>query len=322
MKKEIGGYFELEEMAGEEYYPNLYKVNLGRTALLWLLETRQYKKIYLPVFLCRSVIDICVEHDIEVEFYHLDADLNILLEERKLPAEECLYLVSYYGQLTDEKILYCQKVYGNVIVDHTHAFFQKPLKGVDTLYSCRKFWGVSDGAYVSSDIVLSGEKPEDRSGARMSHILGRYEENAGKYYQAMLDNAAGYEGMEIRKMSRLTCNFLRAIDYEKGKKQREENYALLSELLPSESVFNRVIPEGPFAYPYYHENGMELRRWLAGRKIFVPTYWKNMFEQCSEDSLEYQWAANILPLPCDQRYGEEEMRYMAARIREWEASAE
>ena len=51
----------------------------------------------------------------------------------------------------------------------------------------------------------------------MSHILGRYEENAGKYYQAMLDNAAGYEGMEIRKMSRLTGNLLKAIDYEKGK---------------------------------------------------------------------------------------------------------
>ena len=72
MKNEIGGYFELEEMAGEEYYPDLYKVNLGRTALLWLLETRQYKKIYLPVFLCQSVIDICREHNIEVKFYHLD----------------------------------------------------------------------------------------------------------------------------------------------------------------------------------------------------------------------------------------------------------
>ena len=47
MKKEIGGYFELEEMAGEEYYPDLYKVNLGRTALLWLLESHQYKKIYI-----------------------------------------------------------------------------------------------------------------------------------------------------------------------------------------------------------------------------------------------------------------------------------
>ena len=38
--KEIGGYFQLEEMPGEEYYPDLYRVNLGRTALLWLLKSR------------------------------------------------------------------------------------------------------------------------------------------------------------------------------------------------------------------------------------------------------------------------------------------
>lgn len=60
----------------------------------------------------------------------------------------------------------------------------------------------------------------------------------------------------------------------------------------------------------------------GGTQNFCADLLENMFEQCSEDSLEYQWAANILPLPCDQRYGEEEMRYMAARIREWEASAE
>lgn len=322
MKKEIGGYLELEESTGQEYYPELCGVNLGRTALLWLMEARNCKKIYLPTYLCDSVTGACEETKVEIEFYHMDEKLCPLLPEKKLPDGEYLYLVNYYGQLTDDRIREYREIYGNIIVDHTHAFFQKPLKGVDTLYSCRKFWGVSDGAYVSTDIALSGEKPEDRSGGRMSHILGRYEENAGKYYQAMLDNAAGYEGMEIRKMSRLTSNLLKAIDYEKGKKQREANYALLAELLPSDSVFNRVIPEGPFAYPYYHKNGMALRRWLAGHKIFVPTYWKNIFEQCSEDSLEYQWTAEILPLPCDQRYGEEEMRYIAARIREWEASAE
>ena len=57
MKKEIGGYFELEDFGGKEYYPNLYKVNLGRTALRWLLEGRGYTKIYLPVFLCESVTE-------------------------------------------------------------------------------------------------------------------------------------------------------------------------------------------------------------------------------------------------------------------------
>ena len=31
MKKEIGGYLELEEPAGQEYYPDLCGVNLGRT---------------------------------------------------------------------------------------------------------------------------------------------------------------------------------------------------------------------------------------------------------------------------------------------------
>ena len=128
MKKEIGGYFELEDFGGKEYYPNLYKVNLGRTALRWLLEGRGYTKIYLPVFLCESVTEACEQRGIRISRYQLDAELNVLLPRKKLGESECLYLVNYYGQLTDEKILAYQKIFGNIIVDHTHAFFQKPLK--------------------------------------------------------------------------------------------------------------------------------------------------------------------------------------------------
>lgn len=152
----------------------------------------------------------------------------------------------------------------------------------------------------------------------MKHILGRYEQDAGTYYKDMLANAAKYEGMELRQMSRLTQNLLKAVDYETAKAKREENYRILSELLPSENIFNQIIPEGPFAYPYFHANGMELRRRLAAKKIFVPTYWKNILESCERDSLEYIWAADILPLPCDQRYGAEDMKYMAAVVRECE----
>ena len=322
MKKEIGGYFQLEELQGIEYYPDLYRVNLGRTALLWLLQTKGYKKIILPVFLCASVTETCEENHIQIEFYHLGENLNVKYPGRKLEEDEVLYLVNYYGQLTDEQILEYRRIYGNIIVDHTHAFFQKPLPGIDTLYSCRKFWGVSDGAYLSTDAVLPMDKPVDHSNKRMGHILGRYEENAGVYYQEMLQNAARYEGMEIRRMSRLTENLLGAIDYETGRRKREENYRILSEALPSEFIFTRVTPEGPFVYPYYHKEGLKLRRWLAEHKIFVPTYWKNILEDCTEDSLEYQWAADVLPLPCDQRYGKEEMQYMAERIKEWEAAGE
>ena len=319
MKKEIGGYFELEDFGGKEYYPNLYKVNLGRTALRWLLEGRGYTKIYLPVFLCESVTEACEQHGIRISRYQLGAELNVLLPRKKLGESECLYLVNYYGQLTDEKILAYQKIFGNIIVDHTHAFFQKPLPGVDTLYSCRKFLGVSDGAYLSTDAELEPEKkPLDHSMGRMEHILGRYEYDAGTFYQKMLDNAANYHEMEIRRMSRLTGNLLRTMDYSGIKTRREKNYRLLAKLLPSRNAFTGKVPEGPFAYPYYHKNGLELRHWLAGRKIFVPTNWRNILEEFDRDTMEYDWAANVLPLPCDQRYGAEEMQYIADSIREWE----
>ncbi|URW87444.1 hypothetical protein M5E86_08915 [Blautia wexlerae] len=78
------------------------------------------------------------------------------------------------------------------------------------------------------------------------------------------------------------------------------------------------MPEGPFAYPYFHADGMKLRRYLAEKKIFVPTYWKNIIENSETKSLEYTWAANILPLPCDQRYSVEDMKYMASVVRECE----
>ena len=316
--KEIGGYFQLEEMPGEEYYPDLYRVNLGRTALLWLLKSRRCRKILLPYFLCESVVHTCQENQIETEFYHLNEKLEVLYPKEQLPEGEYLYLVNYYGQLSDSWISEYKKIYGNIIVDHTHAFFQKPLKGIDTLYSCRKFWGVSDGAYLSTDASLTENKTVDYSAERMKHILGRYEHNAGTYYKDMLENAAKYDGMELRQMSKLTQNLLKAVDYDRAKKKREENYRILGELLPSESIFNQTVPEGPFAYPYFHADGMKLRRHLAEKKIFVPTYWKNIIENSETKSLEYTWAANILPLPCDQRYSVEDMKYMASVVRECE----
>lgn len=316
--KEIGGYFQLEEMPGEEYYPDLYRVNLGRTALLWLLKSRRCRKILLPYFLCGSVVHTCQENQIETEFYHLNEKLEVLYLKEQLPEGEYLYLVNYYGQLSDSRISEYKKIYGNIIVDHTHAFFQKPLKGIDTLYSCRKFWGVSDGAYLSTDASLTENKTVDYSAERMKHILGRYEHNAGTYYKDMLENAAKYDGMELRQMSKLTQNLLKAVDYDRAKKKREENYRILGELLPSESIFNQTVPEGPFAYPYFHADGMKLRRYLAEKKIFVPTYWKNIIENSETKSLEYTWAANILPLPCDQRYSVEDMKYMASVVRECE----
>ena len=47
---EIGGYLELENFSGEEYYPELLKLNLGRTALLVCHELSKNKKTMASLF--------------------------------------------------------------------------------------------------------------------------------------------------------------------------------------------------------------------------------------------------------------------------------
>ena len=119
-------------------------------------------------------------------------------------------------------------------------------------------------------------------------------------------------------MSKLTCNLLHGIDYDRVKEQREKNYQHLHQHLNPENSrknpFIRKIPEGPFAYPYYSPKGIQLRKELAKYKIFVPTNWGSVLKSLPNTRREYDWAANILPLPCDQRYGMEEMNFMIKTI--------
>ncbi|MDD3219239.1 MAG: hypothetical protein PHC41_08890 [Lachnospiraceae bacterium] len=311
--REIGGYFEMENLKGEEYYPELLPMNLGRTALLYLLRLRKADSVYLPYFLCDSVIDACKRHNYGIRFYHTDENMRPV-GLTSLREAEYLYLVNYYGQLTDEQILEMKEKYGRVIVDHVHGFFQKPLKGVDTLYSCRKFFGLSDGAYLSTELEPTIKLDTDYSASRLTHILGRYEKDGSTYYQQMLDNAAHYHEEEPKWMSELTHNLLRGIDYEGIRKQRQSNFNTLDSLLGEANGRQFLNPEGPLCYPFYMKNGMAMRKKLAEKKIYVPTYWNNVLKDCAQETAEYDCAANILALPCDQRYGKQEMQIVAEEV--------
>ena len=70
----------------------------------------------------------------------------------------------------------------------------------------------------------------------------------------------------------------------------------------------------PMVYPYYVKNGAELRNRLIENKIFVARYWPNVSEWARMDSIEYSLTLNLLPLPVDQRYGNEEMDYSVDNI--------
>jgi hypothetical protein len=311
--KEIGGYFGLDQLVNNEYHKDLLALNTGRNAFLYLLKAKNIQKLYIPYYLCNSVSYMLEKHKFDFEYYHIDADF-IPVFNKKLYKNDYIYIVNYYGQLTNDKVICLKQKYGKIIIDNTHAFFQKPIDGVDTIYSCRKFFGVPDGAYLSTDSVLDEVIEIDISKDRMTHILGRFEGTASDYYSNFQENDASFKFEPLKYMSKLTKNILGAIDYEKVKEIRDENYTYLESRLKKMNKLRLITPEGPFAYPFYLENGVKVRKKLAEKKIYIPTLWPNVLEDTPESSLEYDYAANILPLSCDQRYCEDDMKYIVEEI--------
>lgn len=313
--KEIGGYFGFEKFSGKEYHSDAVPLNNGRNALYYLIKVKKIKKIYIPFYLCDSVSDLLENKGCDFEYYKIQSDFWPDID-KNMGENEYLYVVNYYGQLSDGSIRELKSRYGNIIIDNIQAFFNRPLEGVDTIYSCRKYFGVPDGAYLATDKRMDDELAKDISKNRMTHILGRFEGEASKYYDDYKEINSLYSEEPLKTMSNLTQNILRAIDYNQVRITRDNNYEFLEKKLGKINKLHLSTPPGPFAYPFYIENGIEIRKRLALKKIYIPTLWPNVLSSNNEETIEFQYAANILPLPCDQRYNLEDMKYMAELLKE------
>ena len=306
--KEIGGYIELDTYTGPMLYEDGIKLNCGRNALAYIIKAKNINKINVPKFMCDSNDKVLIENGVEVIYYNIGLDFKPQIKDY----DGWLYVVNFYGQLTNEYILTLGK---NVIVDNAQAYFQRPVKGVDTIYTCRKFFGVPDGAILYTDKLIEINLM-DESYNRMNFLLGRFERTASEFYKDYVDNNQFFKDEPIKIMSKLTENLLHGLDYDVIKKKRTENFSYLNSKLASINKLTLKIPEGAFMYPLYIDNGFEIRKKLQDKKIFIPTLWPAVFNLCSENDLEYDMAKNILPIPVDQRYGIDEMNIIINSILE------
>ncbi len=311
--KEIGGYFEFEQLIDNAYYKNLISLNTASNALCYLIKAKRIKKIYIPYYLCDSISEVCQREGCSFEYYSINLDFTPDFG-KELKDNEFLYIVNYYGQISNQMILEYKDLYKQIIVDNVQAFFQKPLLGVDTIYSCRKFFGVPDGAYLSTDCFLNENLNTDISFNRLNHIFGRYEFGvASDYYNKYKNNEIAFSNLQLAYMSKITKNILGAIDYDAIITRREENFKQLHKYLRECNMLQVKCPIGPFAYPFYVENGSKVREALINKKIFIPILWPNVVKsiECVAD----KYANNILPLPCDQRYDCDDMMTIIKEIK-------
>lgn len=311
----IGGYFQLELKAGNQVHPGATALNSGRSCLAYILKTQKPVKVYLPYYSCDALLEPLEELKIKHEFY----SINKRLEIDSLPdvnVNELFIYINYFGI----KDSYCNQLASEwgarLILDYSQAFFSNPPSGSHVFYSPRKFFGLPDGGILYTSQTLDQSLPAGVSWRRASHLLKRVDLGAEKAYSDFKKNEASLRGEPITAMSPLTEQLLANINFLEVKNRRWDNFNFLHKEL---ALTNQLpIPKSvacPMVYPYITQKP-GLRQKLVDNKIFVATYWPNVFEWCRADYVEYQLAKNIIPLPIDQRYGAAEMKIILGLINE------
>lgn len=307
MKEEIGGYFELWAEKRKEYHGKAFGLNSGRNAFAYILHQKKPRKIFIPYYCCNALLEPLRALKVDYEFYPINQLFEPIFAKPLCPNEYFLY-INYFGVCTAVVRRMVSRLGNKVIVDNSQAFFALPMKSINTFYSPRKFFGVADGGYLYTDDDTMQPLPQDVSYQRYLYLLKRLDTTASEAYRLFMENEAQIAALPMARMSKITRAILASIDYGSVEKRRVENFQFLHGKLKelNELSLNMNTVTGPHSYPLL--SGIPgIREYLISKKIYVPTYWREVMERNDLPSNEYHLARNLIALPVDQRYGKAEM---------------
>ncbi|QHI72061.1 hypothetical protein [Aminipila terrae] len=316
--KEYGGYLPLELPQKQEYYiseeENMVRLNCGRSAISYAISDARPSKVFIPYYNCHTVLETLERLKVRYELYSIDEEF--MPKDVELREDELLLYVNYYGIISRKNLECINKNFKNVIFDNTQAFFSKPFENAYNVYSCRKFFGVSDGAYLIKDGIKKTKLQRDNSFDRIAFMAKCVDCSTNDAYHDHLANEA-----EIAKgvlaMSKFTKRVLESIDYESVKAKRVKNFGALKKELGTINKLNTNIKEQiPMVYPLVVED-KGLREKLVKHKIYIQQWWKCVLDFSNAGNFEKNISEYLFPIPIDQRYNVNDMRKIANIIKEY-----
>jgi dTDP-4-amino-4,6-dideoxygalactose transaminase len=333
MERIVGGMFGLPIISEEgEEPPFIEKRSIllanGRSGIYLLKESLSPPKIWLPSYLCDVVLS-AVEGT-ETRFYEVAYDLSIPSTKwiDSIGSGDLVILINYFGFPCDKKLFSRIKKRGAwVLQDASQALLSEQMdQGADyVLFSPRKFLGVPDGGILRINADIEWERPVLFSPpsnwwlkAIKATILRReFDHYGGKrtwFHLFRKTESTGPIGPYA--MSDLSIMLLKhSFDYTKIIQQRINNYKLLSGKLASWALFPSL-PKGvvPLGFPICLQERDRVREILFKHQIYPPIHWaiEGIVPKAFKDS--HRLAAEIMTLPCDQRYNEQDMERMANLI--------
>jgi hypothetical protein len=306
----IGGYFEIElPPKRAPVHGDAIRFQSARAAFLALLCHRRPSRVWMPTYICDAMLAPLAILGIGCGFYSLSADFDIA-EDVELGDGEIFLCVNHFG-VFEKACSSAIERYGaqRVVVDCAQDFFATPKKCLGVVYSPRKFFGVPDGGLLVTDLdVARPVRRHELKDAQILHLVRRLAGDPEAGYASYMTAEAEFARIEPEALSAMTERILAGIDLERVAMARRTNFEFLHARL---SASNRLSLKPtdkyvPLCYPYLARTPT-LRERLRESRVYTATYWPEVARRSGSGTFEKDLATNLIAIPCDQRYGEEQM---------------
>lgn len=337
-REPIGGVFALEEPVRqadgetllERWSKGAAAVHLfhnARSALSHILDTLQPSRLWLPAYLCPEILQ-AVPDDLTLLYYPVGSALepNFEVLESETRAGDAVLGIAYFGRPQPPVWRSMAERRQDIlwIEDYAQALDtgRGPLSSL-RIYSPRKLLGAPDGGIlVDTDGKVPApvlELPGDTKfiepyRMRATDPAGQHNE----HWYAAFRSVEAAMAVSNKAMSAKSRRILAQTAIAPMAKARRRNYQTLLEALPSHALFGDLpIDWAPLGFPMRFQDAGGLCARLAEHRVFAPRHWRNLPSPESDFPEEHALSRSLLTLPCDQRYNEEGMRFMAELVEKY-----
>ena len=345
MPTEYGSNFEMVNSIGDATSlvdsSNTIYLRTAREAILYICKRNKLKTVLMPALCCASMVQPFIQSKIEVRYYKMKNNLTIDYEDlrKKLKDDSFIFVMHYYGVKTfDSNILQdIVQSYKNiqVIQDCTQHIFAKNLYDDIADYwigSIRKWVSIADGAFLASTkhklnhvIQIKEDDGFVETTIQAMQLKQQYlsdgDENKKKLYREKFGNCMAQLKGEIvvHSMSDVSRKmFYNIVDCVDVCNKRTDNYNVLYERLKCD------VPEilkysskhmGALCLNIVVSNQDKVQQKLASKGIYCQVLWPLNKE--AEDTCRFSkwYAEHMLAVPCDKRYGIEDMLVISDELR-------
>ena len=302
----------------------------ARSGIKVVVDSLQPRQTWVPSYLCPTILTAIDPHITDLQFYPINEKLDIssFAFHDDVKAGDLFIFIDYFGfqinntilqQLRDQGVYLLQDCSQNLFYDWRESAADF------ILYSPRKFLGVPDGGILHTKATIQldhpdlAPPPQETFMDMFTAVVQRREFDlwgGDREWRECFDKAEKVFSAGYHAMSELTEILLnQAFDYEQIISQRRDNYKTLSTKLSRIALFPEL-PEDvvPLGFPVVLENRDQVQQQLFRSKIYPPIHWHINGLIPPEYSESHALSSSMLTLPCDQRYQDVEMDYLAESV--------